>query len=183
MGVPRATEGAEQAYRNLPQLLALAKHPERGGEGDGPGWLRAGPVSIPQHTRSVASRVRRVRAEAHVLGYGYNPNALHVAPVRDTVHRGIALVARPRPGPGDGSGILRLDRLANVSLITADRKGRQRRPALTSRHRSLTTRARNLRVGIAELAATGVLRVGGRACRNERRAIPVSQASLLALAL
>jgi predicted TIM-barrel fold metal-dependent hydrolase len=27
MGVPRATMGAEAAYRNLPQLLALAKHP------------------------------------------------------------------------------------------------------------------------------------------------------------
>ncbi len=27
MGVPRATEGADAAYRNLPQLLALARHP------------------------------------------------------------------------------------------------------------------------------------------------------------
>jgi predicted TIM-barrel fold metal-dependent hydrolase len=27
MGVPRATQGADAAYRNLPQLLALAKHP------------------------------------------------------------------------------------------------------------------------------------------------------------
>jgi len=27
MGVPRATRGAEAAYRNLPQLLALARHP------------------------------------------------------------------------------------------------------------------------------------------------------------
>jgi predicted TIM-barrel fold metal-dependent hydrolase len=27
MAVPRATQGADQAYRNLPQLLALAKHP------------------------------------------------------------------------------------------------------------------------------------------------------------
>jgi predicted TIM-barrel fold metal-dependent hydrolase len=27
MGVPRATEGADEAYRNLPQLLALARHP------------------------------------------------------------------------------------------------------------------------------------------------------------
>ena len=27
MGVPRATEGADAAYRNLPQLLALANHP------------------------------------------------------------------------------------------------------------------------------------------------------------
>jgi predicted TIM-barrel fold metal-dependent hydrolase len=26
MGVPRATQGAEQAYRNLPQLLELARH-------------------------------------------------------------------------------------------------------------------------------------------------------------
>src|SRR6201996_2913485 len=41
MGVPRATQGAEAAYRNLPQLLALAKHPNVAVKATGqPGYVR-----------------------------------------------------------------------------------------------------------------------------------------------
>ncbi len=49
MGALRAAKGAEEAYRNLSQLLPLGAVSERGGEGDRTGGLCAGPVSVPQH--------------------------------------------------------------------------------------------------------------------------------------
>jgi predicted TIM-barrel fold metal-dependent hydrolase len=49
LGVPRATVGAEGAYRHLDQLVALAKQSERGGEGDGAGGLRDGCLSVFEH--------------------------------------------------------------------------------------------------------------------------------------
>ena len=93
MGVPRATEGADAAYRNLPQLLALAKHPNVAVKATGRPAMH-GRVSVPQHSRCVAPGVRRIRPAAHVLGHRHHPHALHVAAVRDPVHRGTALAAR-----------------------------------------------------------------------------------------
>ena len=61
MGVPRATEGAEAAYRFLPQLLALAKHPNVAVKATGQAGYAQDAISVPQHARRAASRVRRVR--------------------------------------------------------------------------------------------------------------------------
>ena len=55
MGVPRATQGAEAAYRNLPQLLALARYSNVAVKATGPGWLRPRSFPFPQHSRCVAS--------------------------------------------------------------------------------------------------------------------------------
>ena len=56
MAVPRATKGAEEAYRNLPQLLALAKHPNVAVKATGqPGY-----ATDPYPFQSLHEPLRRV---------------------------------------------------------------------------------------------------------------------------
>jgi predicted TIM-barrel fold metal-dependent hydrolase len=47
MGVPRATEGADAAYRNLPQLLALARHPNVAVKATGQAGYTLDPYPFP----------------------------------------------------------------------------------------------------------------------------------------
>ena len=56
MGVPRATEGADAAYRNLPQLLALARHPNVAVKATG----QAGYALDPYPFRSIHDALHRV---------------------------------------------------------------------------------------------------------------------------
>ena len=56
MGVPRATEGADAAYRNLPQLLALASHPNVAVKATG----QAGYALDPYPFRSIHDALHRV---------------------------------------------------------------------------------------------------------------------------
>lgn len=56
MGVPRATKGADAAYRNLPQLLALAKHPNVAVKATG----QAGYAADPYPFRSLHDPLHRV---------------------------------------------------------------------------------------------------------------------------
>ena len=56
LGVPRATQGAEAAYRNLPQLLALARHPNVAVKATG----QAGYVLDPYPFRSIHDALHRV---------------------------------------------------------------------------------------------------------------------------
>jgi hypothetical protein len=65
MGVPRASKG-EAAYRFQPELLALAKLLERGGQSAG---LRRGRIPLPQLASAPAPLFRRVRSRADVLGH------------------------------------------------------------------------------------------------------------------
>src|SRR5580698_3913902 len=56
MGVPRATTGADAAYRNLPQLLALAQHPNVAVKATGQGGYALDPYPF----RSIHDSLHRV---------------------------------------------------------------------------------------------------------------------------
>ena len=75
MGVPRATKG-EESYKNLPQLIALARHPNIAVKATGQAGYAAGRLSVPQHSPAPAPSVRRVRAATDVLGHRYYPHAV-----------------------------------------------------------------------------------------------------------
>ena len=90
MGVPRATKG-EEAYKNLPQLLALAKHPNVAVKATGQAGYAVDELSVPQHSPAPAPGLRRVRAAADVLGHRHHPHAVFLAAMRHAVHRGAAL--------------------------------------------------------------------------------------------
>ena len=111
MGVPRASKG-EAAYRLQPELLILAKFPNVAVKATGQAGYAEDEYPFRSLHPHLHSLFRRLRPRAHVLGHRHHPHVVLLAPMRNPVHRGIAVAQRPRPRPRHGRGPVQLDRLA-----------------------------------------------------------------------
>ena len=105
----------DAALEHMPQLLALAKHPNVAVKATGaPGYSSEGypfrPIQPYLHQIYDAFGPDR-----HVLGHGHLADALHVAGVHHPLHRGAALAPRRGQAEGDGPVALQLDRLAALA--------------------------------------------------------------------
>ncbi len=129
MGVPPGTDGAESAYRNLPQLLALAKHPNVAVKATGqPGYVRD-PYPFPSIHDALhrvfdafgprrmfwGTDITRMRCSWRqcVTLFTEELPWLKGADLDEQAQRARLPRGKPPPlmTPGDGSGLLRLDRL------------------------------------------------------------------------
>ncbi|MCH7472233.1 hypothetical protein IIA79_04705 [bacterium] len=63
-------------------------------------------LSLRQHPRSSSPDIRCLRASAHVLGHRHHPHALHLAAVRDVLHRGTILAFGKRQRIDHGAGLV-----------------------------------------------------------------------------
>ena len=106
MGVPRASKG-EAAYGFQPELLALAKHPNIAVKATG----QAGYAEDEYPFRSLHPHLHRC-FDAFGLGHRHHPHALHLAAMRDVVHRGTAVAEGARSRSRNGRGAVQLGRLA-----------------------------------------------------------------------
>ena len=111
MGVPRASKG-EAAYRLQPELLILAKFPNVAVKATGQAGYAEDEYPFRSLHPHLHSLFRRLRPRAHVLGHRHHPHVVLLGPMRNPVHRGIAVAQRPRPRPRHGRGPVQLDRLA-----------------------------------------------------------------------
>ncbi len=82
------------AMTHMPQLLALAKYPKYGGEGDRRARLFSRGLSLSDHADVSTADLRRVWAAPDVLGHRHHQDAVLVAAMRDDVHRGTAVARR-----------------------------------------------------------------------------------------
>ena len=80
----------DAAWASLPEMLALAKHPNVAIKATGAPSYSSAAVPVPQHPRPPAPDLRRLRPRAPVLGHRHHAHALLVAAVRDALHRGAA---------------------------------------------------------------------------------------------
>jgi predicted TIM-barrel fold metal-dependent hydrolase len=78
-------------------IAGFGQIPKRGGQGDGAGRLRRGPIPVPQPASAPAPLFRRIRSRADILGHRHYPDALLLAAMRDLVYRGAAVAKGPRP--------------------------------------------------------------------------------------
>jgi predicted TIM-barrel fold metal-dependent hydrolase len=85
MGAPRAVKGAA-AYSNLPQLLALAKHPNVAVKATGQAGYAEDAYPFPSLHEPLHRVFDAFGPATDVLGYGDHPYALLVAAMRDPVH-------------------------------------------------------------------------------------------------
>jgi predicted TIM-barrel fold metal-dependent hydrolase len=82
------------AMTHMPELLALAKFPQCGGEGDRRTGLFQRALSVSGDAHVSATDLRCIWSASNVLGHGHHEDALFVGPVRDDVHRGTAVAQR-----------------------------------------------------------------------------------------
>lgn len=86
MGVPRATKG-DASYKNLPQLLALARHKNVAVKATGQAGYAEDAYSFRSNSPTPAAGLRRLRAATHVLGNRHHPHGLLLEAMRHLVHR------------------------------------------------------------------------------------------------
>ena len=156
MGVPRATQGAEAAYQKLPQLLALARHQNVAVKATG----QAGYALDAYPFHSIHDALQRVFDAFAPRRMFWGTDITRMA---CTWRQCVMLFTEElpwladRPRTGNGPSVLRLDRLADVRLVTvrghddaAPHAGIALRSQMPSHHRN------------------GRVPVAPRGCRNGR---------------
>ena len=109
-GIQRGNKDAA-AFAAMPQLLALARHPNIAVKvTGGPQYVSDG-YPFQEPAKTLSGSLRRIRPPAHVLGHRYHPHAVQLAPMRHAFQRAPALAAGCRSRSHHGTGDRRLARL------------------------------------------------------------------------
>ncbi len=105
------------AFSNAGEVAALAKHPNVALKATGAAGEFERALPVRQHPPLYPPALRRLWADALLLGHRHHPHAVLMERVRDHVHRGNAVAHRPRPGARHGPRALRLARLEAAGVI------------------------------------------------------------------